>query len=97
MLATERNSALDRFQIHGTLGSIQSIRFGYNAPGSLAYRVQTFDGRDEVTEMEVPQNYRLEVEQLGRCITDGETPAVSESFSMANARTVERILKAIGY
>jgi len=97
VLATERNSALDRFQIHGTLGSIQSIRFGYNAPGSLAYRVQTFDGRDEVTEMEVPQNYRLEVEQLGRCITDGETPAVSESFSMANARTVERILKAIGY
>ena len=67
------------------------------APGNLAYRIQTFDGRDEVIEMEVPQNYRLEVEQLGRCITDGETPAVSEEFSLANARTIHHILKAIGY
>lgn len=50
-----------------------------------------------VKTIDTPHNYKLEVEQLGRCITDGEKPAVSEAFSMANARTIDRILKAIGY
>lgn len=97
VLATERNSALDRFQIHGTLGSIQSVNFGFNCPGDLSYRVKTFDGRDEVVTVPTPHNYRLEVEQLGRCITDGETPAVTEEFSLALARTIDRVLEAIGY
>ena len=47
--------------------------------------------------VEVPQNYRLEVEQLGRCITEGEKPAVTAEFTLANARTIDRILEAIGY
>lgn len=97
VLATEKNSALDRFQIHGTKGSIKSVEFGFNCPGELSYRIQTFEGRDEIKTVSVPQNYRLEVEQLGRCITDGEQPAVSEEFSMGNARTIDRILEAIGY
>lgn len=97
VLATERNSALDRFQIHGTLGSIQSVNFGYNAPGNLQYRVRTFDGRGEVITVPTPHNYRLEVEQLGRCVLGLETPAVTEAFSLANARTLDRILETIGY
>ncbi|MCI9478754.1 MAG: Gfo/Idh/MocA family oxidoreductase [Lachnospiraceae bacterium] len=97
VLATEKNSALDRFQIHGTEGSIEGVEFGFNAPGELSYRVRTFDGREELKTVAVPQNYRLEVEQLGRCITEGETPAVSEAFSLANARSIDRILKCIGY
>ena len=47
--------------------------------------------------MEVPHNYRLEVEQLGRCITEGETPYVTEEFSVSLARTIDRVLKEIGY
>lgn len=97
VLATEKNYALDRFQIHGTLGNIEAVKFGFNAPGELSYQIETFAGRKEIKTVQVPQNYRLEVEQLGRCITDGEEPAVSEAFSMANARTIDRILKAIGY
>ena len=97
VLATEKNSSLDRFQIHGTKGSITSVCFGFNMPGELSYRLKTFDGTDEIRTVTVPQNYRLETEQLGRCITDGETPAVSKNFSMANARTIDRILKEIGY
>lgn len=42
-------------------------------------------------------NYRLEVEQLGRCITGDETPAVTREFSLANARIIDAILKEIGY
>ncbi len=97
VLATEKNSALDRFQIHGTKGSIEAVKFGFNAPGELSYVVRTFEGMKEVKTVQVPQNYRLEVEQLGRCITEGETPAVSEAFSVANARIIDRILESIGY
>lgn len=97
VLATEKNSALDRFQIHGTKGSIEAVKFGFNAPGELSYVVRNFEGMEEVKTVQVPQNYRLEVEQFGRCITEGETPAVSEAFSVANARIIDRILESIGY
>lgn len=97
VLATEKNSALDRFQIHGTKGSIEAVKFGFNAPGELSYVVRNFEGMEEVKTVQVPQNYRLEVEQLGRCITEGEAPAVSEAFSVANARIIDRILESIGY
>lgn len=97
VLSTEKNSALDRFQIHGTLGSIQSVNFGFNCPGELSYRLKTFDGRDEIITVPTPHNYRLEVEQLGKCIAEGETPAVTEEFSLAVARTIDRVLAAINY
>jgi predicted dehydrogenase len=97
VLATEKNSFLNRFQIHGSKGSIESVEFGFNAPGELSYKVKTFEGVEEVKTVSVPHNYRLEVEQLGRCITDGEQPHVGEAFSLANARTVDRVLAAIGY
>ncbi len=97
VLATEKNSALDRFQIHGTKGSISSVDFGFNAPGTLTYRLRTFDGTDELRSVEVPNNYCLEVEQLGRCISGEETPYLTEEFSVSLAETVDRILEGIGY
>lgn len=97
VLETERNSSLDRFQIHGSKGSIASVDFGFNAPGTLSYRLRTFDGRDELGCVEVPNNYCLEVEQLGRCIAGEEKPYVTEDFSVALADTVDRILEGIGY
>lgn len=97
VLATEKNSALNRCEIHGTKGSIKATVFGFNMPGELKYVVETFDGYKEEKTVMVPQNYRLEVEQLGRCIADGETPFVSETFSVANARIIDRILAEIRY
>ena len=97
VLATEKNGCLDRFQIHGTEGSISSVNFGFNCPGNLSYQIKTFDGREELKVVEVPHNYRLEVEQLGRCITEGETPYVTEEFSVSLARTIDRVLKEIDY
>ena len=96
-LATEKNASLDRFQIHGTKGSISSVNFGFNRPGKLSYQIQTFDGREDFKIVEVPQNYQLEVEQMGRCIIDGETPYITEDFSVSLARTIDRVLKEIGY
>lgn len=97
VLETEKNASLDRFQIHGSKGSIRSIDFGFNAPGTLTYRLTAFEGTDEVRKVEVPNNYCLEVEQFGRCVRKEEEPYVTEEFSVALAGTVDRILKQIGY
>jgi len=94
-LATEADKRVDRFQIHGTKGCIKSeIRF--NQDGEGTYTVCT-DDKCETKTVVMPQNYKLEVEQLGRCIADGEKPHVSNEFTMMNARVLDRILAAIGY
>lgn len=85
----------DRLYIHGSKGIIRSL-VAYNQEGDLQYTVCT-DGKEEIKTVSVLQNYRLEVEQLGRCILEGEKPHVSEEFSLMNARTLEQVLKAIGY
>ena len=45
--------------------------------------------------MTAPNNYQLEVEQLGRCILCGEKPRVSPAFSLRVARTMDRLLKIV--
>lgn len=95
ILATEEGKRLDRFQIHGTKGFIRS-ETEFNQEGTLSYII-CVDGREEVRTVTAPHNYRLEVEQLGRCISDGETQHVSNAFSIRNGRTIERVLEAIGY
>ena len=96
-LATEQDRRLDRLEIDGTKGSITGTRFAFNGDGELSYKIRTADGREEVKTIKVPQNYRLEVEQFGRCIAEGEMPAVTEDFSLKNARLVDQILEEIGY
>ena len=98
ILATEREGWFDRidsFRIHGTKGSIRS-EVQFNQCGKLAYTV-CLDGKEEVKVINTPQNYRLEVEQFGRCIVDGEKLHVSHEFTLKNARLMDRILKAIRY
>lgn len=95
VLKTDADKRIDRFQIHGTGGSIRSDA-EFSQKGTLEYVICTKNG-EAVKKVEVPHNYRLEVEQLGRCITDGETPWVTNEFTMKNARTLDRILEVIGY
>ena len=95
VLATDADKRLDRFQIHGTKGCIRS-EVEFNQCGELSYTVRTDDG--EVTKtVTTPHNYQLEVEQLGRCILDGESPFVSHDFTLKNARVLEQVLSSIGY
>jgi len=95
LLATDKDYRIDRLEIHGTKGSIKSdIRF--NQCGSLQYRVWV-EGTETVKTVKVPHNYRLEVEQLGRCILQGEAPHVTEAFSVTNSRVLQEILEKIGY
>jgi len=95
VLATDKDRRVDCLRIHGTKGDIRTDA-QFNQNGELTYTL-TVGEEKTVKNVSTPHNYRLEVEQLGRCITDGEIPHVSEAFTLANARLLERILNIIGY
>ena len=96
VLQTDADLRIDQLRIEGTEGSIRSTG-EFNGCGDMTYTILK-KGKEEVRMVaSVPQNYCLEVEQLGRCITDGEKPHVSRDFTIGNLRTVEAILKQIGY
>lgn len=97
LLAKEQDQSIARFEIAGTKGSIKSGVFDFNMHGNLSYIVKALDGTCMEKFVPTPQNYGLEFAQMGRCILEGASPAVTEEFSLANARTIDRILKAIGY
>ena len=86
---------IDSFRIHGTKGSIKS-EVQFNQCGKLTY-VVSLNGKEELKVIDTPQNYRLEVEQFGRCILEGEKLHVSHEFTLKNARLMDRILQEIKY
>lgn len=95
VLATDKDRRIDCLRIHGTLGDIYSAA-QFNQCGELEYTLTVGD-HAVVKTVPTPHNYRLEVEQMGRCITDGEKPHVSEAFTMKNAKLMEKILGLTGY
>ncbi|MBQ6475687.1 MAG: Gfo/Idh/MocA family oxidoreductase [Clostridia bacterium] len=95
VLATNKDDFTDHFEIHGTEGTILADT-EINMPGILHYTIKRGD-RIEKKTVQAPHNYQLEVEQLGRAIAEGEELYVSHEFTLRNARTLDRILKEIGY
>lgn len=95
ILGENTNSRFDRLYIHGSKGSIRS-EVEYNQEGEVSYLIYTNDGCIE-RKVSVPHNYKLEIEQLGRCITDGEKPHITPEFSLKNARLIDSVLKEIGF
>ncbi len=95
VLPTDQDKRLDRLQIHGTKGVLRTDA-EYNQAGRLCYQVVT-DGQTVTRYVDVPQNYSLEIAQMGRCIALGEQPHVSADFTLATARTLDKTLAAIGY
>lgn len=95
LLKTDADRRIDRLQIHGTEGVIRSdVQF--NEAGELTY-VITKDGKETVRTVTAPDNYKLEVEQMSRCVAGEETPYVSNAFSLRHAKTMDAVLKSIGY
>lgn len=82
--------------VAGTLGSIR-VPSAFNAKGALAIELKRDGQPDELVRVETPDNYRLEVEQLGRCIQSGETPLVDAASSLNTARLIAAVLQRIGY
>ena len=95
ILGENTNSRFDRLFIHGSKGSIRS-EVEYNQEGEVSYKIYTNDG---VIERKVtnPQNYSLEIEQMGRGILNEEKPFITEEFSLKNAKLIDTVLSEIGY
>jgi predicted dehydrogenase len=95
ILGEDTNARFDRLYIHGSKGCIISD-VEYNQAGDVCYRIIT---DNEVTErkISVPQNYSLEVAQLGSCILKGEAPYVSSGFSLRNSKLMDKVFEEIGY
>lgn len=85
----------DRMVIHGSLASLWAD-IVFNQEGKSKFTVYNdFDIKEY--EFDVKINYALEVEQLGRCILEGEQPRISEEFSTQVATIIDQVLKKIGY
>lgn len=95
ILGQNTNSRFDRTYIHGSKGSIRSD-VEYNQEGHVSYKIYT---QDQVIEREVdiPQNYSLEIEQMSRCILYGDEPHITPEFSLKNMKLIDQILGLIGY
>ena len=85
----------DRLYIHGTKGDIKSDT-EFNQEGNASYTL-IIEGKEQIRNVYCPHNYQLEIEQLGRCIIEGETPVVTADFSIKNAKILDAILQEIGY
>lgn len=90
-----RNARYDRLYIKGTKGCIISP-VEYNQTGHLTYEV-IVDGVRTIREIDAPNNYKLEVENLGRAIMGTEKPLITPEFSLKNGRLLDTILNEIGY
>lgn len=95
VLATDKDRRIDCLRIHGTKGDIRTDA-QFNQCGELTYTLTVGDST-VVKTVHAPHNYCLEVEQMGRCITEEETPHISENFTCNNAHLMEVILAQIGY
>ena len=95
ILGKNTNARVDRLYIHGTKGFIKSD-VEYNQSGKLCYQVVTNSGVVERC-IDVPQNYSLETEQLGKCILEGAKPFIPQEFSLKNAILMDAVFKETGY
>lgn len=66
----------------------------FNAKGECRIIIRK-EGTEEVIKVDTPDNYALEVEQLGRCILNGEKPLLSLEESYNNAVVIDKVLKQI--
>ena len=94
-LGANTNGRYDRLYIHGTKGSIISA-VEYNQEGKLSYTISA-EGKSIIRTIDAPQNYALELDQLNACILNGDSPHITEEFSLKNMRLIDRVLKEIGY
>lgn len=85
----------DRIIIYGTEGTLDAP-VAFNQCGDLSYKIIK-GNKEEVFHVHVPDNYKLEFEQMNRCINGEETPWVSHEFSLLVSKTMDRILEKMGY
>lgn len=90
-----RNARYDRLYIKGTKGSLVSS-VEYNQSGHLTYEINTESGKI-IREIEAPNNYSLEADNLSLSILGNEKPLISPEFSLKNSELLDTLLSEIGY
>ena len=95
ILGENSDSRYDRLYIHGSKGSIRS-EVEYNKAGNATYRIYTMYGMTE-RQLQIPNNYSLEIEQLSKCILYGDEPEITPEFSILNAVLMDKVLEKMGY
>lgn len=87
--ATDRSE----YTIVGTKGLIHvPVRFNFKGQAPLIIRNGE---QSETLTIDCPDNYKLEIEQFGRCIRGDETPYVDFASSLGNAQVIDQILTQI--
>ncbi len=95
ILGKDTDARNDNLYVYGEKGCIRSS-VEFNQSGELSYHIYTDTGVIE-RKVSAPQNYSLEVMQLGKCILEGEKPFVTPDFSVKNSELMDMVLKEIGY
>ena len=85
----------DRSFVYGDRGVLE-VPVRFNAEGKQKWYLVQDEKRTEFC-VDAPQNYMLEVEQLGACILNGEAPLVSHEFSIGVAEAMDMVLSSCGY
>lgn len=85
----------DRMIIHGDRASLVAD-IVFNQEGLCCFDIIS-DEESRHFEFNVKSNYALEIEQMGRCIENGEQPHISRDFSMNVAKIISEVCKKIGY
>lgn len=79
--------------IVGDTGVIE-VPVKFNSKGTVKIFLKTESGIEEIN-IDCPDNYMLEVEQFGRCITKGEKTLLTLEDSYNNAKVIEETLNQI--
>lgn len=89
------NARYDRLYIRGTKGSITSY-VEYNQEGRLRFEVTNQESTREI-EIDAPNNYMLEVDNLNLAIKRQAKPLIPPSFSIRNSELIDMVLNRIDY
>ena len=81
------------YRIIGENGIIE-VPVKFNTAGEVKIIIKRENSFEEIN-IDCPDNYMLEVEQFGRCITDGEIPLLSQEDSFGNASVIDEAIKQI--
>jgi len=88
-----RTEARNEYTIVGSDG-ILSVSPAFNFQGTSKIKLTT-QGQPDTVIVDCPNNYTLEIEQFGRCISDGEQPLVNHESSLCTAKIMDKVLEQI--
>jgi predicted dehydrogenase len=83
-----RTEARNECTLIGSEG-ILSVSPAFNFQGTSKIKLTT-QGQPDTVIVDCPNNYTLEIEQFGRCITDGEKPLISHESSLLTAQIMDK-------